>query len=237
MCRKKYICVVLLCSLSFFIISCDKNVGSLIEISNTGKEHNQKMNHRIVSVEQEFTRVSIEANDLSVSIEKAEKSGYTIFSKKKHDNVKNYFEIEQENSHDETILRFIQKNAEDESFHLVIYSTHPEQLECDFFGKNTVFVTKENLKELKFELKDGTVDLIGETSYPINMDIEDVVTDIRFKDCNATVLIESDGGTLTLFGTQKNLVEGENVLHHQKFGEGRDFIRLHAKNSTVELSH
>ena len=237
MSKNKYICLtVLLCSLSFLMMGCESEIGSSTQISTADIRKNNKMNYKIVSEEREFAGVGIEANDLSVSIEKAEKSGYAIFSKENHDNEEGYFDIEHVESNGKKLIRFRQQQTENQTFHLVIYSTHPEQLECDFLGRNTVFVTKESLKQLKLDLKDGIVDLMGEASYPININTEAVVTSIQFKDWNATVSVESEGGALTTFGNKKQLSEGENVLHHQKYGEGRDFIRIDAKNSTVELS-
>ena len=74
---------------------------------------------------------------MSVSIEKAEKSGYAIFSKENHDNEEGYFDIEHVESNGKNLIRFRQQQAENQTFHLVIYSAHPEQLECDFLGRNT----------------------------------------------------------------------------------------------------
>ncbi|WP_454959868.1 hypothetical protein [Filifactor alocis] len=237
MSKNKYVgLVVLLCSLSFLMMGCESEIRSSTQISTKDISQNKKMNHKIASEEREFAGVGIEANDLSVSIEKAEKSGYAIFSKENHDNEEGYFEIEHVESNGKNIIRFRQQQAENQTFHLVIYSAHPEELECDFLGRNTVFVAKESLKKMKLDLKDGIVDLMGEASYPINLNTEAVVTSIQFKEWNATVSVESEGGVLTTFGNKKQLSEGENVLHHQKYGEGRDFIRIDAKNSTVELS-
>ena len=80
MSKNKYIClIVLLCSLSFLMMGCESEIGSSTQISTADIRKNNKMNYKIVSEEREFAGVGIEANDLSVSIEKAEKSGYAIF--------------------------------------------------------------------------------------------------------------------------------------------------------------
>ena len=95
MSKNKYIClIVLLCSLSFLMMGCESKIGSSTQISTADIRKNNKMNYKIVSEEREFAGVGIEANDLSVSIEKAEKSGYAIFSKENHDNEEGYFDIE-----------------------------------------------------------------------------------------------------------------------------------------------